>query len=475
MKTIQAILFLFLVFIFGCNPENETTDNTTKDLTIFFVNDVHAQIDNFSKVKHIIDAEREITNVIVASSGDLFSGNPVVDNYNDKGYPIIDLMNQIGFDIAVIGNHEFDYGVETLADRIEQSDFPWICANVDVNNTGIPQPAPFATVIIDNIKVTFLGLIETGGSKLEIIPSSHPLKVKDLTFKRAQDIVKNYQNIKTQEDADLFIALSHLGHNGYENQLGDFQLARQNFFFDMIIGGHSHYVIDTTIANIPIFQSGGYLNYLGKIELNLKNKSIQSINFDLIDLENYAQHDNDVKAKIDTYNDLPELKEVIGYSHQYHSRSQVGCFYTDAMRMKMDVDVAFQNTGGVRSTLDMGNITKREIFEISPFNNGTIIFEMSAAEIKQFLMGSESGFFYSGIIIRKIGDHIQIKDLQNREIPDDYILKVGINDYIPAVHNIYFPDNGTIQTLTAAETLIFYLENINSDVDYNDCNHYFRY
>lgn len=474
MKTIWTIFLLLLIFLFGCTKDNQK-EETTKNLTIFFVNDVHGQIDNFSKVKHIIDTERQISNVIVASSGDMFSGNPVVDNYNEKGFPIIDLMNQIGFDIATLGNHEFDYGPEFLKKRIEQSDFPWICANIDVNNSGITQPEPFKTITIDDLKITFLGLIETGGSKNTIIPSSHPWRVKDFTFEPAQNIVGNYTNLKSTEGSDLLIALSHLGYSSYEGEIGDFDLARQNYFFDMIIGGHSHAKIDTTIASIPIFQSGGYLNYLGKIELTVKNKKIKSSEFNLIDLDFYSNEDSELKAVIDDYNNLPELNEVIGYSNQYHSKWQVGCFYTDALRLYMNVDLTFQNSGGIRNTLDEGDITKREIFEISPFNNGTAIYEMTVGEVKQFLVGSGSGFYYSGVIIKKAGSEVQINDLLDRKIPDNYILTVGTNDYIPAVHSPFFPNNAKIQPLSAAETLIAYLQNINSQVNYNSCNRYFRY
>lgn len=474
MKTIKAILFVFLVFLFSCNEDNSVNDSS-KNLTIFFVNDVHSKIDNFSKAKYIIDAEREITNVIVASSGDLFSGNPVVDNYEEKGYPIIDIMNDIGFDISVVGNHEFDYGVDVLKDRMEQANFPWVCANVDVGKSGLPDLPAYHTISIGDLKITFLGLIETGGSNNKIIPATHPNKIKELTFERAQNVVKDYMQLKSEEDADLLIALSHLGVSSYNENIGDFDLARQNYFFDLIISGHNHIVMDTTISKTPIFQAGGDLDYLGKIQLSIKNKTITSVDFDLIDLNTFSDNDKPLQAKIETYNNWPELKEVIGYSHQYHSRSQVGCFYTDAMRLQMNVDVAFQNTGGVRSTLQPGDIIKRKIYEISPFNNGTIIFEMTVAEIKQFLIGSESGFYYSGIIIRKTGDKIIINDIHNREIPDDYLLSVGINDYIPAVHPMYFPDNGILQSLTAAETLIAYLENINNEVDYQYCNRYFRY
>jgi 2',3'-cyclic-nucleotide 2'-phosphodiesterase (5'-nucleotidase family) len=141
----------------------------------------------------------------------------------------------------------------------------------------------------------------------------------------------------------------------------------------------------------------------------------------------------------------------------------------------LDVDVSFQNTGGIRSGLDEGDITKREIFEITPFNNGTVIYEMSVSEIKSFLVGSGSGFYYSGIQIEQIRDEIEIVDLNGKIIPDEAILSIGVNDYIPSVHEKYFPNNGEVQALTDAETIISYLETINDQVNYSNCNRYFRY
>jgi 2',3'-cyclic-nucleotide 2'-phosphodiesterase (5'-nucleotidase family) len=479
MKKIFIILLVIFSFV-SCSKDNGRNKNIqdetiTKNLTIFFVNDQHGQLDNFSKIKHIIDEEKQETNVIVACSGDMFSGNPVVDNYPEKGYPMIDVMNKVGFDISVFGNHEFDYGEANLKSRVEQADFDWVCANIDMGSTGIPEPYDYKTISINNLKVTFLGLVETNGMANATIPSTHPLKVQNLTFERPESVVSHYQDIKEQENSDLYIVLSHLGHNSYSGALGDFQLASQFPYFDLIIGGHSHHKIDTIINNIPVFQAGAYLNYLGKIELLVKDKKINSINFTLIDLNTYTEYDSELKKVIDDYNNLPYLSEVIGFSHIYHDISRVGCFYTDALKGIMNVDVSFQNTGGVRSYLDEGDITKREIFEIAPFNNGTVIYNMSITEIKTFLKGSGSGFYYSGIQIEQIGDNIQIKDSIGIIITDNTILSIGINDYIPAVHDTYFPTNGNIQSLTAAETIISYLVNVNSQVNYPNCDHYFRY
>ena len=479
MKNISIILLAVIFSIVSCSKDGggkNTPDETiTKNLTIFFVNDQHGQLDNFSKIKYIIDKEKQETSVIVACSGDMFSGNPVVDNYPEKGYPMIDVMNKVGFDIVAIGNHEFDYGEANLKNRVEQADFDWVCANIDMGSTGIPEPSEYKTLDINDLKVTFLGLVETGGKANAVIPSTHPLKVQNFTFERPENIVSQYSDIKEQKNSDLYIALSHLGHNGYSGALGDFQLASQFPYFDLIIGGHSHRKIDTIINNIPVFQAGAYLNYLGKIELLVKDKKIDSINFTLIDLNTCTEYDHELKTVIDDYNNLPYLSEVIGFSHIYHDIPKVGCFYADALRSVMNVDVAFQNTGGVRSGLDEGDITKREIFEIAPFNNGTVIYNMSIAEIKAFLKGSGSGFYYSGIQIEQIGDDIQVKDLNGNILTDNTILSLGINDYIPAVHETYFPTNGSIQSLTTAETIISYLVNVNSQVNYPNCDHYFRY
>jgi 5'-nucleotidase / UDP-sugar diphosphatase len=474
MKSPFKILIILLLFSFSCSKDN-LNNAEAKNATIFFFNDAHGQLDNFSKIKKIVDDERKNTNVIVACSGDVFSGNPAVDNSTDKGYPMIDMMNKIGVDVAELGNHEFDYGVSVLKERIEQSQFKWICANIDMEDTGIPEPPQYYTVDINGMKVTFLGLLETTGKPGATIPSTHPWKVEDISFQRPENEAGRFSSVKSVAKSDLLVGLTHLGSHGFNNYLGDFDLANNFPFFDLIIGGHSHEIVDTVVNNIPVFQAGSYLNYLGKIELSVKNKTINSVNFELIDLNSYNNYDAELKSDIDDYNNLPYLNDVIGYSHGYLSPSEVGCFYTDALRLKMNVDAAFQNTGGVRSGLNAGDITKREIFEIAPFNNGTVIYEITVSDIKNFLIGSGSGFYYSGIQILKSGNNVIIKDLNGNTIPDDYVLTVGLNDYIPAVYDSYFPSNGNRQLLTAAETLITYLEEINDQVDYQDCNHYFRY
>ena len=175
----RYFLYAFLVLFLGCQDQNNTPSVDNFNLTIFTINDIHGQLENFAKVKYIVDKAKENSNVLFVSAGDIFSGNPVVDSHEDKGYPIIDLMNKVGVDVNVVGNHEYDYGEEHLKNRIEQAEFEFICANVNTSGSLVPQPEPYMTLTVGESKIVILGLVETNGSGQEIIPSTHPWRVQN--------------------------------------------------------------------------------------------------------------------------------------------------------------------------------------------------------------------------------------------------------------------------------------------------------
>ncbi len=478
----QIIYFFSMLFLLAtsCKNNSSQTDQSpshpvgSQELTIYFVNDLHAQLKNFAKIKYIVDSARQNSNVILACSGDIFSGDPVVDQYEDKGYPVVDLMNRCGFDIAELGNHEFDYGQAALAARMAEAEFAWICANADFSASEIPQVPAYKTFLSDSLRVSFLGLVETYGKPGSILPSTHPWRVDNVTFTLPEEAVQNYSNLKTSEDADLYIALSHLGFS-YESVMGDAQMAQNYPYFDVIIGAHSHQIIDTTINNIPIFQAGSYLHLLGKITMTITDRAIDSIRYEMVNLDSYPHEDPELQELIASYQEAPFLEEVIGNAATDMDKSNVGCFYTDALCVQLQADLSLQNTGGVRSSLNAGEITRGEIYKIAPFNNGTVIYTYTAKQIKDFLKGSQAGFFYSGISLSQEGDEIIMHDAEGHNIADDTELKLALNDYIPAVHESYFPEQGDVQDLTAANTIIQYLTETNANISYSNCDHYFRY
>lgn len=475
-QLLSSIRFLFsillITFLVSCGKDDtvEVVQPGEHELTIFFTNDMHGQLDNFAKIKHIVDKEKELTDVLLVSGGDIFSGNPVVDQYEDKGYPIIDIMNRTGYDVSVIGNHEFDYGVETLNNRLSQADFEWVCANVNASSSVLEQPDPYITLSIGDLTLTILGLVETNGRPDDVIPSTHPWRVADLTFQEHTNTLPQFEGLKEQEDADLLMALTHLGSNS------EFSMANNFPWFDLIIGGHSNDLNQSAVNGIPVLMAGFNLSHLGKIELTIADRKIVNYDVTLIPLDTYEEEDEGLAAVIEEYNNTPEFSEVVGFSNSYHDRVELGCFYTSALKDYMQVDVSFQNSGGIRADIDEGDVTSFEIFSMDPFNNGSVVFTMTSAEMKDFFINSGRGFYVAGITLVRSGDDIIMYDENGIEIDDNTTLTIGINDFIPALYENYFPfSSAEVRDLTTAESLIQYLKTINSTIDYEGCNSYFRY
>ena len=457
------------IVLVSCKDENTLVKEESSHLTIYFTNDMHGQLDNFAKIKHIVDKEKETTNVMLLSGGDIFSGNPIVDQYEEKGFPIIDVMNKTGYDVSVIGNHEFDYGTKILNNRFTQANFDWVLANVNTESSELLQPEPFVTRDIGGLKVTVLGLVETFG-KDNKIPSTHPWRVADLTFERYSDVIVAYENLKRQENADVFVALTHLG------SFSDNEIAQSFPYFDLIIGGHSNDLNTQAVNNIPVLMAGKNLSHLGQIRLTIENKKVVDYEVELINLSNYTFKDKALESVINEYNNAPQFEEVVGFANSHHGGNELGCFYTTALKDFMNVDLSFQNSGGIRNVIDQGDITRREIFNMDPFNNGSVVFTMTAGEIKNFFKQSGVGLHVSGISLQRSGSSIIITDENGNEIDNEVVLTIGINDFIPAVNDQYFSfEKAEIRDLTTAESIIQYLKTINSTIDYEGCNHFFRY
>lgn len=141
----------------------------------------------------------------------------------------------------------------------------------------------------------------------------------------------------------------------------------------------------------------------------------------------------------------------------------------------MNVDLTFQNSGGIRASLNEGDILKSEIYSIDPFNNGSVTYTITVAEIKNFLKNSGSGFYYSGGTIEQQGTDIVIKNETQEILSDNFNLKIGLNDYIPAVYDSYFTQTPTFLPYTTAEAIINYLDNNSSPINFTNYNNYFKF
>lgn len=256
---------------------------STKKITILHTNDVHSHIDPFgpddgrnankggvARRSALVESIRkENPNTLLFDAGDIFQGTPYFNYYG--GELEFKLMSMLKYDAATIGNHDFDNGIDGLYKQLPHAKFDFVSANYDFTNTVMDTHVrPYKIYVKDGIKIGVFGLgIELNG-----------LVIKDM-YKETQyldpiEIAQDMSRIlKTEENCDLVICLSHLGYN-YRNapdKVSDLIIARSTKDIDLIIGGHTHtFLPKPTIEknsdgkNVLVNQVGCYGLYLGRID-----------------------------------------------------------------------------------------------------------------------------------------------------------------------------------------------------------------
>lgn len=462
MKNIfKTLIFLmFFLFSFTIKSQNDTTE-----IIILHTNDMHAKIENFSKLVALAAEYRNnYENVFIFSAGDLFTGNPVVDQYKDRGLPMIELMNKVQYDLTCLGNHEFDYGQKTLISLMNKASFPFICSNINISDqSDIKTDKAYIKLFTkDSISIGVLGLIQIEKNNL---PASNPENLYGLSF---SDPVKNTSKYKTYKDSsDIFIALSHLG---FEQ---DIKLAKKHPFFDVIIGGHSHTKLfqGEVKGNTLIVQAGSYMNYTGILKIKISDHTIISKSNTLIDLNSYDQENEETAKMIEKYNDNPEFDEVIGFAkNDINGKDELGALMTDAMQDTLGVDISFQNIGGIRvSQIPAGDITIKQLFELSPFGNTFIIYEMNPKEIKKFIkyaykLDNSNEVQVNGILIDLYVNegNNQLKKVvlknKNGDKLENKSYTVAVNNYMAAAYELNFMKNGSQKSVIDAECTINFIK-----------------
>ena len=201
-----------------------------KELHILSANDMHAAIECMPRVGFVADSLRALyPNLLVLSAGDNRSGEPLNDMYEIPAYPMVALMNIIGFNATTLGNHEFDSGQEGLAKLVSMSAFPTLCANVQPDAKWNMHVKPYQVFDCGGIKVGIVGAVALGAMG---IPESHPKNTVDIKFTDPLETLQQYQFLRKECDVVLF--LSHLGFES------DVKVSKDLPWVDIIVGGHSH-------------------------------------------------------------------------------------------------------------------------------------------------------------------------------------------------------------------------------------------
>lgn len=254
-----------------------------RKITILHTNDVHSHIDPFGpddgrnankggvarRASLVQSIRKNNPNTLLLDAGDIFQGTPYFNYYG--GELEFKLMSMLKYDLATIGNHDFDNGIEGLYKQLPHADFEFVSANYDFSNTIMDTHVkPYKTFIKEGVKIGVFGLgIELDGLVIKKLYKEteylDPISI-------AQDMS---QILKEKEKCDLIICLSHLGYNykNSPNKVSDLVLARTTKNIDLIIGGHTHtFLPKPTIEknavgkNVLVNQVGCYGLYLGKVD-----------------------------------------------------------------------------------------------------------------------------------------------------------------------------------------------------------------
>jgi len=397
-------------------PGGEPPKNTAADrhAVIFAVNDMHAAIDNFPKLAWIVDSLKTVyPHLLLVAAGDNQTGNPVNDQFPEKGWPMIDLMNSVGFRISAVGNHEFDTGPEGFSNLTQKAQFDFICANVTPPATLNVKFTPYRIITLPNgLRIAFLGLLQLGQNG---IPDSHPDNVKGFSFRSPFETAREYLWLK--DSSDVFIALSHIG---FEE---DVKLAETLApGLDLIIGGHSHTRVEKEqIHNgVLITQAENKLKYGTLIKLSVSGDGTVHKSMQLIDIRNSKKEKPEIRAIVDRYNDNPVLNELIATaSDDFSSYEELGYLMADAQRAAAGADIALMNPGGVRiDQLAKGPVTIKNVYQLDPFGNELVVTKLTGDEIYSLMRAAwpvddKSPLYPSGVTteisINAQGDPEEIK------------------------------------------------------------------
>ncbi|SDZ15529.1 5'-nucleotidase C-terminal domain-containing protein [Tindallia californiensis] len=409
MRRKYLVLFLACLMVFSSFSTLVVfADEQEHTLVVLHTNDIHGRVlegrfdgmglDRVGALVNQYRAENE--NVLLLDAGDAVHGMPVATI--ERGASIIRIMNEIGYDLLVAGNHEFNYGKERLLELDEMADFPVIAANIMVEETGDYFLPPYMIYEFDGFKVGVFGLATP-----ETLYKSHPAGTEGLLFtdpvEAATEMVA-----ELEDQVDVMIALAHLGidESSLRNETS-IGVAEQVEGIHLIVDGHSHHKLDEglMVEETLIVMAEEYTKNLGVVEITVTDGEVSSINAMLYEKEEAMEiePDPDVVAVVNKIieNQQEIMAEVVGKTtvHLDGEREQVragetnlGNLITDSMVWATDADFAFTNGGGIRASIAEGDITKEDIITVLPFGNRVVTKKMTGDAILEALEIASSAY-----------------------------------------------------------------------------------
>lgn len=415
--TLSLLLALLIGLMGGCG-----SDDGQQDIVVLYTGDVYCAVDEnigyAGLAAYKKQVEKETPYVALVDCGDALQGDAI--GTISQGEYLVDIMNKVGYDFAVLGNHEFDYGMERLEELMEMSDAAYLGCNVDYTGSGenaLSALQQYEIVDYGDTKVAFIGI-----SAPESISQSTPAYFMDengdivysfcsdsgeALYSRVQETVDSCR----EEGADYVIALTHLGDDESSAPFRSTDLIAGTSGIDAVLDSDSHSAIDSDMVEkeegreIPLSSSGTGLENIGQLTITPEGDITTRL------ISDFEEKDSDMESFIAEQSEYEEeLQQVIAGSDVElttesedgvrlirNRETNLGDFCADAYRQIAGADIAFVNGGGIRADLSEGDITYEDILAVHPYGNHLCVVEATGQEILDALeMGSCSTMAETG-------------------------------------------------------------------------------
>ncbi|EAA7457711.1 bifunctional UDP-sugar hydrolase/5'-nucleotidase UshA [Salmonella sp. NW1258] len=477
-------LALLAVFALTTQPAQAYEKDKTYKITILHTNDHHGHFwrseygeYGLAAQKTLVDSIRkevaqEGGSVLLLSGGDINTGVPESDLQDAE--PDFRGMNLIGYDAMAVGNHEFDNPLTVLRQQEKWAKFPFLSANIYQKSTGERLFKPWAIFTRQDIKIAVIGLTTDDTAKI-----GNPEYFTDIEFRKpAEEAKVVIQELNMNEKPDVIIATTHMGHydNGDHgsNAPGDVEMARSlpAGSLAMIVGGHSqdpvcmasenkkqvNYVPGTPCApdkqnGIWIVQAHEWGKYVGRADFEFRNGEMKMVNYQLIpvNLKKKVTWDNGKSERVLYTPEIAENPQMLSLLTPFQNkgkaqlevkigsvngllegdRSKVRFVQTNMGRVilaaqiaRTGADFGVMSGGGIRDSIEAGDITYKSVLKVQPFGNIVVYADMSGKEVVDYLtavaqMKPDSGAYPQFANVSFVAKEGKLTDLKIKGEPVD--------------------------------------------------------
>lgn len=478
MKHFISPIFLAVFLLASCKPGSSGSD--ADHLVILHTNDTHSSIDpdrhdlgGIARRKVLIDSVRNLReNVMLIDAGDAVQGSLYFTIFG--GEVERRLMNELGYDIRILGNHEFDRGLVPLAAEWSQVEGDRLSANYDF--TATPLEGIFVPSVMKEINGHKIGFIGINLDPAGIIAEEN---FGGITYLDAIGSANAEAARLKSDGAEMIIAVTHIGYDTDGDKPDDVTLAARSSDIDIIIGGHSHTVVDPagdpTAWKIPnskgetvsVLQTGSRGVNLGEIDIDLSTKEVKAR---LIPIDSRLDNRIDTRfaSLIDPYREkVDSMKSLkIGYSKYEFERTspELLNLMSDYVRQRgteisgKPVDLSIMNKGGIRNSLNAGDITKGEIIDIAPFSNRILVLEISGKDLLENLaiMAAQEGNGVSSnvrVLFDPSTKEVNSATIDGKAVKPDGKYRLATIDYLAAGNDYMTPLTRAVTIAKSKEVL----------------------